>query len=535
MNKIIILIVFLVFVLPWSVFAGPSNLTYQGRIVRADGIPFEHDNVSFVFQILNPSGSCVIYQEQVLGYNMVNSKGVFDVPIGKGTIQFPLNVGAVVLDAFDNEKTFTCGVCSSSGGTYSCANGATNYVPLVDDNRVLRVHFYDGSGWKTISPDNVIRSVPFAGYSLSAQKLGNNVASDFLTKVGLPTCGVGEFLNWNGSAMACISAGAGSYVTTLAGDVTSSGFSSGTVNTTIANGAVSNLSKVVATPGSAGPNRLLATDSTAGTTIKDFYCSTIGSVLKWTGTSGFGCATLSSSDIPNFNSDVDARISAQKGVANGLATLNSSSKIPATQLGTGSADSTTYLRGDGTWNVLSTSDSTKLPLAGGTMSGDINMNGRKVLNASNVGVGTATPSESIETTGNVKAVGYISTSDRRLKKNIQTSQGLNLILKLRGVRYQWKSNDTTDTGLIAQEVEEVMPEAVVTDSRSGYKAVKYQNMISPLIESTKELYGMCKSAEVKTQRELASLRAENAQLNLKVEKLEERLRNLESLVFQQAK
>ncbi len=65
----------------------------------------------------------------------------------------------------------------------------------------------------------------------------------------------------------------------------------------IADGAVGTLSKVVNAPGSAGTNRLLATDTTTGTTIKDFYCSTVGHYLKWTGASGFGCAAISSADI----------------------------------------------------------------------------------------------------------------------------------------------------------------------------------------------------------------------------------------------
>ncbi len=65
----------------------------------------------------------------------------------------------------------------------------------------------------------------------------------------------------------------------------------------IADGAVSGLSKVVSSPGSAGPNRLIATDTGTGTTIKDFYCTTIGHYLKWTGTTGFGCAAISSADV----------------------------------------------------------------------------------------------------------------------------------------------------------------------------------------------------------------------------------------------
>lgn len=100
----------------------------------------------------------------------------------------------------------------------------------------------------------------------------------------------------------------------------------------LADGAANSLTKVVAAPGSAGTNRLLATDAVNGTTIKDFYCATAGHVLKWTGVSGFGCEQLASADISDFSQSADARIAAQKGQANGLATLNASSRIPSSQL-----------------------------------------------------------------------------------------------------------------------------------------------------------------------------------------------------------
>lgn len=189
--------------------ASSSSLTYQGRILKSDGTPFEKSNVSFVFQLLDPSGQCVIYQEQIDGINMSHSGGVFDVPIGMGSVQYITGVGASsVVDVFNNDSSiaYHCGACSSSGSTYNCSATATPYNPVAADGRLLRVAFYDGSGWKTITPDNVIRSVPYAAFSHSAQKLGKNSVADFILKndinnsgAGSITCDSGKFLTWDAS------------------------------------------------------------------------------------------------------------------------------------------------------------------------------------------------------------------------------------------------------------------------------------------------------------------------------------------------
>lgn len=202
-----------------AVASSPTSLTYQGRILKSDGTPLDYSNVSFIFQITNPNGSCILYQEQVTGYSFVNSGGVFDVPIGEGTIQYPLGGAASILDEFDNSKTFNCGNCSLVNGVYSCVNGSNTYTASVGDVRKLRVSFYDGNGWKTIAPDNIIRSVPYAGYASSAQKLGSNIASDFLLKAGLPTCANGTFLSYNGAALTCesVAGASGGTVTSVSG------------------------------------------------------------------------------------------------------------------------------------------------------------------------------------------------------------------------------------------------------------------------------------------------------------------------------
>ena len=53
------------------------------------------------------------------------------------------------------------------------------------------------------------------------------------------------------------------------------------------------------------------------------------------------------------------------------ADINSSAAIALSKLSTsGTASGSTYLRGDGAWSTISSSDSTKMPLAGGTFTGD---------------------------------------------------------------------------------------------------------------------------------------------------------------------
>ena len=94
------------------------------------------------------------------------------------------------------------------------------------------------------------------------------------------------------------------------------------------------------------------------------------------------------------------------------------------------------------------------------------------------------------------------TSDSRLKENIQDIETpLDKINALRGVKFDWIANGETDYGLIAQEVEQVIPELVHTETlvetvnkvreESEVKTLAYNSMIGILVEAVKEL-----SAEV---------------------------------------
>ena len=80
-----------------------------------------------------------------------------------------------------------------------------------------------------------------------------------------------------------------------------------------------------------------------------------------------------------------------------------------------------------------------------------------------------------------------SVSDIRTKENIETiTNGLDIIDSLRGVYYNKIGEDDRNVGVIAQEVEEVLPEVVKTDA-DGMKSVDYGKMVGVLIEAIKDL------------------------------------------------
>ena len=86
-----------------------------------------------------------------------------------------------------------------------------------------------------------------------------------------------------------------------------------------------------------------------------------------------------------------------------------------------------------------------------------------------------------------------STSDIRLKDNIKSiDKALDKVNSIQGIEFDWiekeevHGNSGHDVGVIAQEIEEILPD-VVTTRDSGYKAVKYEKIVPLLIEAIKDL------------------------------------------------
>jgi hypothetical protein len=96
----------------------------------------------------------------------------------------------------------------------------------------------------------------------------------------------------------------------------------------------------------------------------------------------------------------------------------------------------------------------------------------------------------VNSNGNVLMQYGYSGSDERFKTNIKTIENaLDKTLLLRGVNYNDFRNepDELKMGLIAQEVELIIPEVVDTDEKTTMKSIAYSNMIGLLVEAIKEL------------------------------------------------
>jgi hypothetical protein len=89
-------------------------------------------------------------------------------------------------------------------------------------------------------------------------------------------------------------------------------------------------------------------------------------------------------------------------------------------------------------------------------------------------------------TGQLSATNFNSTSDVKKKTNVKTIEGaLDLVMSMRGVEFNWIDTGLPGIGVIAQEVESVIPQIVSTDA-NGDKSVAYGNIIGILIEAIKQ-------------------------------------------------
>jgi hypothetical protein len=101
----------------------------------------------------------------------------------------------------------------------------------------------------------------------------------------------------------------------------------------------------------------------------------------------------------------------------------------------------------------------------------------------------------IDATGTVNATDFRATSDITKKKDLKPIQGaVTLLEKITGFAFKWKGDDKKDFGVIAQLVEQILPEIVTVDN-NGIYSVNYNSFIAILIQAIKELNERIKRLE----------------------------------------
>lgn len=234
-------------------------------------------------------------------------------------------------------------------------------------------------------------------------------------------------------------------------------------------------------------------DSTTGFVSDEHIDHTTVSITAGSGLTGGG--TIAATRTINVGAGTGITVNADDvaltGQALALHNLSTNGIIARTGAGTvagrtltGTSNQVTVTNGDG----VSGNPTFSLPQ---------NINTSANVQFGGLGVGTAGAAGEVRATGEITAY---YTSDRNLKTNITPlTNSLTKVLNINGVEFDWTNEHIEsrggedgffvrkhDVGVIAQEIEEVLPEAVA-NREDGTKAVRYEKIVPLLIEAIKEL------------------------------------------------
>ena len=271
---------------------------------------------------------------------------------------------------------------------------------------------------------------------------------------------------------------------------------------------------------------------TSGSFIVKDATNTFFTVVQSTGNVGIGTTSFDATNPEKFK--VNAGVTASKNVISGYGTINSYLQLNIQNLSNGNSassdlvatndvgneskgfvdmgiNSSTY--NDANYNISGVNDgyiycmgnTGGSPVGGNLCIGTASTNGvikfhtggttssnerMRITEQGYIGINTNNPGTTYRVTinGNISASQFYVPSDIRLKNTIQPLQNtLEKILELRGVSFIYNNDSTgkTQIGFIAQEMEKIYPELVITGN-DGFKGVSYSNMTAVLVEGIKE-------------------------------------------------
>lgn len=308
---------------------------------------------------------------------------------------------------------------------------------------------------------------------------------------------------------AAVDGSAGQVLTTYGNGVTYWGAGGGGGATSYISNGTSNLylgvanGPIIANTG--GVTRLTIANASITSAVNFVVSGTntitgIGSGISAINASNISTGTLAQARLANSSLTINGTVIS----LGGSGTISSSTTAAATfnNGGAGAASGTTF---DGStartisYNTIG-APSTTGTNATGTWGISVTGSAATVTTAAQPNITSVGNLTSLAVAGNINVNGNLfanqnvvaySSSDSRLKENITVIENaLDKIKKISGVMFDWKEGHELDrkhdTGVIAQEVEEVLPEVVIT-RQDGYKAVRYEKIIGLVVQAIKEL------------------------------------------------
>lgn len=143
--------------------------------------------------------------------------------------------------------------------------------------------------------------------------------------------------------------------------------------------------------------------------------------------------------------------------------------------------------------------------------------------AGNLGIGTVDPKQKLHVIGNVQANNVTVPSSIRFKDTVTPmGDALSGLLKLRGVRFDWKPEYaaqrgfTHDIGFVAEEVEKVFPEVVFHDGDGTVSGMDYSRLTAVTVEAIKQQESVLQEQAARLARQAE----ENRELRARLERLE---------------
>lgn len=305
-----------------------KGISFQGVIKLPGGEFPTRSGISVNARILS-TNDCILREEQFTGVNIAN--GYINLAVGTSNV-VGYDPGFSMKKAMDNSAPFTGLVCLSVDGSVN--SGVTTFNPATSNGgRKLRVSMVIDS--VPIVADFNMRAMPFA---VNAESLNGKSDANFInTSTNITQASVEAW--FAGSLIGQLNAGTYNAPTATSA-VTAQGLAASYVVPLTQGGT--GATSATAARASLGLGSL-ATLSPSGTASASTYLRGDGSWQAITsGVSSVagktGVVTLEASDISDFNAAADARITTQKAANNGLATLDTSGKVPSSQLALTTSD-----------------------------------------------------------------------------------------------------------------------------------------------------------------------------------------------------